>query len=451
MDSKGFAIEISKWLLVALPATFINSMIRYFESYLGLAFKTRLTNHAYKEYFSDQLYYKVSNLDGRLLNVDQCLTEDINSFTSSVAHLYSHLTKPIFDIVLITITLLKYARDREAGSSVFFPMFIAAVVVSGTARILKAISPRFGEMVAEEAQRKGHLRYLHSRIITNSEEIAFYGGHEAEKKNLYHAFHRLNDQVKKIYKKRVPYIMAEQFLMKYVWSGSGLTMIAIPILFARNTRFNNDPDGGVSERTKGFATAKNLLLNSADAAERLMTSYKEVTELAGYTSRVYDMFKVMEEVKQGRYQKSMVTSNGNSTIVNEQFDTSVIRGFTEERFDAKNDWMDVLSGGEKQRMGLARVFYHKPLYALLDECTSAVSIDVEGNIYSAIKDAGITLLTVTHRPSLWKYHDYLLKYSGEGDYYFSPMPSSDENPLPNGHLNGEDHLSQNHVYFSKHI
>lgn len=52
MDAKGFAWEISKWLLVALPATFINSMIRFFESYLGLAFRIRLTNHAYKEYFN---------------------------------------------------------------------------------------------------------------------------------------------------------------------------------------------------------------------------------------------------------------------------------------------------------------------------------------------------------------------------------------------------------------
>jgi ABC-type uncharacterized transport system fused permease/ATPase subunit len=52
-----------------------------------------------------------------------------------------------------------------------------------------------------------------------------------------------------------------------------------------------------------------------------------------------------------------------------------------------------------------RLFYHRPIFALLDESTSAVSAEVEEALLAAcIHEAGCTLITITHRPQVIKYH-----------------------------------------------
>lgn len=94
--------------------------------------------------------------------------------------------------------------------------------------------------------------------------------------------------------------------------------------------------------------------------------------------------------------------------------------------DAVEDWIDVLSGGEKQRIAMARLFYHYPQFAILDECTSAVSVDVEGSMYQYCRKAGITLFTVSHRKSLWTHHDFYLHLDGRGDYKFEKIDASTE-------------------------
>ena len=67
-------------------------------------------------------------------------------------------------------------------------------------------------------------------------------------------------------------------------------------------------------------------------------------------------------------------------------------------------------------------------YAILDECTSAVTLEIERVMYehatcmcpsqaqSLTAALGITMMTVSHRPSLWKYHSMVLQYDGMGGY-----------------------------------
>lgn len=90
-------------------------------------------------------------------------------------------------------------------------------------------------------------------------------------------------------------------------------------------------------------------------------------------------------------------------------------------WDAEAEWRETLSGGLQQRVAMARLYYHKPKYAILDECTSSVTLETEKVMYETAKSLGITLMTVSHRRSLWKYHTRILQFDGQGKYVFTKL------------------------------
>ncbi|CAG0888013.1 unnamed protein product [Cyprideis torosa] len=320
-DLRNFFILLAKWIALAIPATIVNSTIRFLENKLALSFQNRLTSHAYRMYFANQTYYRVGNLDLRLENADHCLTEDIAQFASSVAHLYSHVTKPLLDVIILTISLGGIAR--KLGGAVLPGPLVAGTVIGITVLILRAITPRFGKLAAVSAARKGYLRFIHSRIIANAEEIAFYGGHRVEEAHLRTSYESMVKQATKILRQKWWYVMAEQFLVKYVWSAAGMVIVSIPMLTGSDVETTGE---AVGRRTQFLTTAKNLLVSGADAVERLMTSYKEVAELAGYTARVSDMFQVFSEVNAEKYERPGAMDNKASSKALQKLGLMLVNG-----------------------------------------------------------------------------------------------------------------------------
>ncbi|MBA0671101.1 hypothetical protein Goklo_024539, partial [Gossypium klotzschianum] len=80
------------------------------------------------------------------------------------------------------------------------------------------------------------------------------------------------------------------------------------------------------------------------------------------------------------------------------------------------NWGDELSLGEQQRLGMARLFYHKPKFAILDECTSAVTTDMEERFCAKVRAMGTSCITISHRPALVAFHDVVLSLDGEGGW-----------------------------------
>lgn len=532
---RAFIWGIIKWCGIGTFASYTNAMIKFLQSKVSIAFRTRLTRYIHDLYLNDSLsYYKLSNLDGGVgQGADQFITQDLTLFCSSAAALYSSIGKPLVDLFVFN-----YQLYRSLG-----PLALSGILGGyfSTAVVLRKLSPPFGKLKAVEGRKEGDFRGLHSRLLANAEEVAFYGGADIERIFLVKSFSDLQRWMEGIYSLKIRYNMIEDIILKYSWSAFGYLVTSLPVflpawgglggaLELADTAEQSSRERG---RMKEFITNKRLMLSLADAGGRMMYSIKDLSELAGYTSRVYTLISTLHRVYANAYYQprgahpelfslsdvqgtihngfdgvrlehvpivapALYPQGGDELIEDLTFivhsgehllisgpngvgksaiarivaglwpvyrglvsrprgfgadgimflpqrpylsvgtlrdqviyphsemdmrdsgrtDAELLKilqevhlGYLPDReggWDCRKEWKDVLSGGEKQRMAMARLLYHEPSYAFIDEGTSAVSSDVEGLLYERAKEKGITLITISTRASLKKYHTFNL-------------------------------------------
>merc|ERR1712096_38038 len=96
---------------------------------------------------------------------------------------------------------------------------------------------------------------------------------------------------------------------------------------------------------------------------------------------------------------------------------------TEERgLYTCQDWRKQLSGGEKQRLAMARLLLAEPKMAFLDESTSALDDANEALLYNTLQKDKASYVSVGHRKELVKYHSHILELSPGGKWELRPSP-----------------------------
>lgn len=521
-DGAKLKSTLASFALAMPTLALVNNMIKFFSDKLRLQLRYRLSRALYEKYMEGLTYYQLSqNPDYQ--NVDQLIVADVDKFCLSMVEVYNNISKPILDIVLLV------HRMTTGHTGFQTPAIMISWLAIVGAILMKARQP-LSTYIVRETQAEGQLRFIHSRLIQNSEEVAFYRGQIKERNTLIDALDKMKDIIDDsiLFKLKLGFL--DNIVGRYSSTIVGYLALARPFFSETNELATRD------DRLSQYYVSGRMMMKLAESITRVILAGADVTKLAAYTQRVDSLIKSMDQLKSGTIKSrrnipsgSFQSSNGSKVVVEicpandpvidfENVTLSTPNGdilvknltFTikskqsvivagpngsgksslfrvlgglwevesgrmvkpnsdqlfyicqkpymtlgtfrdqiifpdvkskvpdaqlvevlqivelkylldrEYKLDSLNDWQDVLSGGEKQRMALARLIYHKPQFAILDECTSAVALDVEQKIYKYLsEDLNCTLLSVTHRvKQLAKFHHLILEFDGNGSFEF---------------------------------
>jgi ATP-binding cassette subfamily D (ALD) protein 3 len=536
-DRDKLRTHLGSFFLAMPTLALVNAGLKFCTARLKLRLRERLAVHVYGRYMNELAYFKVGE---RL--ADQLLTADLERFCSTAVDVYTNAAKPMLDVILLVSRLASGFTGTQT------PAFLAAyLVVAATG--LSAIRRPLSRLTAREAQLEGQLRFAHARLITHSEEVAFYRGEKRERITLERALHRLCDHLRNLSAIKCNVDFVDSLLARYAATVVGYLALALPFLSGAAASHSH------SSRLENYYQSGRMMVKLAESVGRLETAGRDYARLKAYTSRVSLLLQAIDQ-----QQKTDNPSSSLSTVAprpalfssdlesNEQrfvagsgqlilcdknspeirFDNvplitptnhmlvrpmkiciphgchvlitgpngcgksslfrilgglwplfggrlirppadrlfyipqrpylalgtlrdQLVYPFTVEQvkekkitdsqleeilglveldyllqrtsFDTACDWHERLSGGEKQRLAIARLLLHRPLFAVLDECTSAVSVDVEERVYRYITaQLGCTVLSVTHRiKQLRHFHQFELRILGDNNYEFLPI------------------------------
>ncbi|XP_020872598.1 ABC transporter D family member 1 isoform X3 [Arabidopsis lyrata subsp. lyrata] len=545
-DKAAFVRLIGLSVLQSGASSIIAPSLRHLTQRLALGWRIRLTQHLLRNYLRNNAFYKVFHMSGNSIDADQRLTRDLEKLTSDLSGLLTGMVKPSVDILWFTWRMKLLTGQR--GVAILYTYMLLGL------GFLRRVAPDFGDLAGEEQLLEGKFRFMHERLNTHAESIAFFGGGAREKAMVDAKFRALLDHSLMLLRKKWLYGILDDFVTKQLPNNVTWGLSLLYALEHKGDRALVSTQGELAHALRYLAS---VVSQSFMAFGDILELHKKFLELSGGINRIFELDEFLDASQSGvtlenhtsrldsqdllsfsevdiitPAQKLMASKlsceivSGKSLLVtgpNGSGKTSVFRVlrdiwptvcgrltkpsldikelgsgngmfFVPQRpytclgtlrdqiiyplskeeakkraaklytnvtgesateagsildahlktilenvrlvyllerdvggWDATTNWEDILSLGEQQRLGMARLFFHRPKFGVLDECTNATSVDVEEQLYRVARDMGVTFITSSQRPALIPFHSLELRLiDGEGNWELRSIEQTTE-------------------------
>lgn len=534
-DKAAFIKLIGVSVLQSAASSFVAPSLRHLTALLALGWRIRLTKHLLRNYLRGNAYYKVFHTSRANVDADQRLTQDLEKLTTDLSGLVTGMVKPTVDILWFTWRM-KLLTGRRGVAILYAYMLLGL-------GFLRIVTPDFGDLTSQEQQMEGTFRYMHERLRTHAESVAFFGGGAREKEMIESKFGALFNHSMLLLKKKWLFGIIDDFITKQLPHNVTWGLSLLYAMEHKGDRALTSTQGELAHALRFLAS---VVSQSFLAFGDILELHRKFLELSGGINRIFELEELLDAAKHGQYDGSvrskstevhsddsisfskvdiitpsqkilarqlvceivpgknlLVTGpngsgkssifrvlrglwpvvSGNLTKPYQEIDSKsqcrlfyvpqrpytclgtlrdqiiyplshdeaekrvphlVIEGqesigatnildmhlrtilenvkllYLLEReggWDTSQNWEDILSLGEQQRLGMARLFFHKPQFGVLDECTNATSVDVEEHLYRLATESGITVITSSQRPALIPFHSLELRLiDGEGKW-----------------------------------
>jgi vitamin B12/bleomycin/antimicrobial peptide transport system ATP-binding/permease protein len=88
--------------------------------------------------------------------------------------------------------------------------------------------------------------------------------------------------------------------------------------------------------------------------------------------------------------------------------------------DAERDWGNILTVGEQQLLGIARILIAQPKFAFLDRATNALSTSRARHVYELLSYTEITYISIGDQAYLRDFHDNVMELLDDGKWTYGP-------------------------------